>query len=79
LQQRLLAEKVSVVAKNYVCRPEIGPKYFDKFKPEPGPTYNSGQKTKWRLPSQVYSVMEVRKVLMRFRCSRPSSTKNSIL
>jgi len=25
-----------------VCRPDIGLKHFDKLKPEPGPTYNSG-------------------------------------
>ena len=47
-----------------------------QVKPEPGPTHNSGQKTKWRLPRQVYSVMEVRKVLMRFRCSRFPWNKN---
>jgi len=34
--------------KNFLCRPEIGPKHFDKLKLEPalpkkpGPTYNSG-------------------------------------
>ena len=24
--------------KSFVCKPEIGPKQFDKLKPEPGPT-----------------------------------------
>jgi len=24
--------------KRFVCRPEIGPKHFDKLKPKPGPT-----------------------------------------
>ena len=27
-----------IVAENLVCRPEIGPKHFDKLKPEPGQT-----------------------------------------
>ena len=26
-----------MLLKTCVCRPEIGPKHFDKFKPEPGP------------------------------------------
>jgi len=26
------------IKKTYVCRPEIGPKHFDKLKPEPGAT-----------------------------------------
>jgi len=31
-----------VQKKSCVCRPEIDLKHFDKLKPEPGPTYNSG-------------------------------------
>jgi len=26
------------LGKDFVCRPEIGEKYFDKLMPEPGPT-----------------------------------------
>jgi len=32
---------VPVVAKNFIGRPEIGPKYFDEIKAEPSRTYNS--------------------------------------
>jgi len=42
LLKQILATKVSLVSKDVVCRSEIGPKHFDKLKPEPGPTYNSG-------------------------------------
>ena len=42
-----------MLSKSFVCRPEISPKYYDKFKSElcpnlaqtpekPGPTYKSG-------------------------------------
>jgi len=41
LIQQLLAAKVSVV-KNFLCRPEIGWKYFDKLKPEPARSEKPG-------------------------------------
>jgi len=38
LLQQSLTKKVLVFAKKILCGTEIGPKYFDKFKLEPGPT-----------------------------------------
>jgi len=35
---------VSVVAKNFVYRPNIGPKHFDILKPEPGSKSGSSKK-----------------------------------
>ena len=35
-------QKCPSLQKYFVCKPEIGPKYFDKLKHEPDPTYNAG-------------------------------------
>ena len=40
------------VIKKFTCRPEIGLKHFDKLKPVPGATYNSGNNRRWCQPQQ---------------------------
>jgi len=41
-ENKCISMKKKIVTSNgittCVCRPEIGPKHFDKLKPEPGPT-----------------------------------------
>jgi len=42
-QMHIMKEKIVTlkVIKSFVCRPEMGPKQFDKFKPEPGPSWKA--------------------------------------
>jgi len=43
--------------KSFVCRPEIGPKHFDKLKPEPGPKSPTRPITLHYVKSFILSVL----------------------